>query len=75
VFSKSRLQFARERFEFRSFREFHFLAEVPDSFVNWLDFQGPSSVRRVRVRGFPQQYNIRSTVVTPRILRAMISKK
>ena len=40
MFLKSRSQFAKERFEFRSFGNFHFLAEFPNSFVDGFDFQG-----------------------------------
>jgi hypothetical protein len=33
MFTKSRSQFAKERFDFRFFSEFQFLAEFLDSFV------------------------------------------
>ena len=39
MFLKSRSEFAETRFDFRSFGYFHFLAEVPDSFVKCLNFQ------------------------------------
>ena len=46
MFSKSRSQFAKERFQLSSFGDSYVLAEVLNPFVEWMNFQG-SSVRKV----------------------------
>jgi hypothetical protein len=40
MFSKSRSQFAKERFQLSSFGDSYVLAEVLNPFVEWMNFQG-----------------------------------
>jgi len=46
---KSRSQFAKERLQLSSFGDSYVLAEVPNPFVEWRNFQG-GSVRRLTAR-------------------------